>query len=90
MVKTPDYWKEEKYQPLVEVKTIYRNTVKIPERSKDFWDFQIKGFEEIISKLGKQAGLKIIKEMLDPEIIMRGLECEDLYKVMLENYQKQN
>ena len=34
VVKTPKYWQEEKYQPLVEVETAYGNKVKIPEKLK--------------------------------------------------------
>ena len=90
MIKTPSYWNEERFQPLVEVKTIYGNTVKIPERSKEFWDFQMKCFEEIMSEQGKQIGLKTIKEILDSDITMRSRECEDFYEVMFENYQEQD
>ena len=36
-VQTPSYWKEEKYQPLVEVETAYGNKVKIPERYLPLW-----------------------------------------------------
>ena len=39
VVKTPMYWQEEKYQPLIEVKTVYKNNVKIPSVMKDNWDF---------------------------------------------------
>ena len=90
MVKTPSYWNEERFQPLVEVKTIYGNTVKIPERLKDSWDFHMKCFEEIMSEQGKQIGLKTIKEMLDSATTMRSRVCEDFYKVMFENYQEQD
>ena len=90
MVNTPGYWKEEKFQPLVEVKTIYGNSVKIPERLKPLWDFHMKIDKEIISEQGKQAGLKTIMESADTATTMRSKECEDFYKVMYENYQAQN
>ncbi len=90
VVKTPKYWQEEKYQPLVEVKTIYGNTVKIPERSKDSWDFLMKHCEEKILRQGRQDGLKTIKASLDSATIMRSRECEDFYKVFAENYQEQS
>lgn len=38
-VKTPSYWKEEKYQPLIEVSTLYGNKVKVPERFLDTWEY---------------------------------------------------
>ena len=40
-VKTPTYWQEEKYQPLVEVKTAYGNKVKIPESLVQCWELEI-------------------------------------------------
>ena len=33
-VKTPEYWKKEQFQPLIEVETAYGNKVKIPEKLK--------------------------------------------------------
>ena len=90
MVKTPSYWNEERFQPLVEVKTIYGNTVKIPERWQNTWDFLIKNLEGIILELGSRDGLKTIKEMLDSEGTPRSKECEDFFKVFAENYQEQD
>ncbi len=61
VVKTPPYWKEEKYQPLIEVKTVYKNKVKIPSVMKDNWDFLMQCCENIIQREGRQRGLEIIK-----------------------------
>ena len=38
-VKTPSYWNEEKYQPLVETTTLYGNKVKVPKRFLDTWEY---------------------------------------------------
>ena len=89
-VQTPEYWKEERYQPLIEVETIYGNTVRIPERFKDSWDFLMMNYEKLISRQGRANGLKAIKESLDSSTIARSRDCEDFYKVFAENYQKQN
>ena len=37
-VNTPKYWGKENFQPLMEVKTAYDNTVKIPRRFLDGWN----------------------------------------------------
>ena len=37
-IKTPSYWQEEKYQPLVEAETAYGNKVKIPKSLQDIWE----------------------------------------------------
>ena len=87
-IATPSYWNEEKYKPLIEVKTIFGNTVKIPECFKDSWDFLIKSYKSVISAQGQANGLKIIQESLDSAPLMRSKECEDFYKVFAENYQK--
>ena len=39
-VKTPTYWQEEKYQPLIEVETAYGNKVKIPESLIQCWELE--------------------------------------------------
>ena len=36
-VKTPEYWKEERYQPLIEAVTAYGNKVLIPKMCTDAW-----------------------------------------------------
>ena len=37
-IKTPSYWQEEKYQPLVEAETAYGNKVEIPQNLQDVWE----------------------------------------------------
>ena len=90
IVNTPKYWEEEKYQPLIEVETIYGNTVKIPERFKDSWEFLMQSCAKVISEQGKANGLKAITESLDSSTLARSRDCEDFYKVFAESYQKQN
>lgn len=40
-VKTPTYWQEEKYQPLIEVETAYGNKVKIPKSLIQCWELEM-------------------------------------------------
>ena len=86
-LKTPDYWKDEEYQPLIEVKTINGNSVRIPERLKDSWDFLMTCFEPVILEQGKVAGLNTIKDLMEAESQMTSKKREDFYKVFVENYQ---
>ena len=88
IVNTPKYWEEEKYQPLIEVKTIFGNMVRIPERFKDSWDFLMLSYEKVISEQGRVNGLKTITESLGSSTIARSKECEDFYKVFAESYQE--
>ena len=37
-VKTPSYWQEEKYQPMVEAETAYGNKVEIPQNLQAIWN----------------------------------------------------
>ena len=36
-IKTPSYWKEEKYQPMAKAETAYGNIVEIPQNLQDVW-----------------------------------------------------
>ena len=89
-VKTPSRWKEQEYQPLIEVKTVSGNTVKIPERFKASWQFLTRSFEKVILEQGRANGLKIIRESLGSSNLQRSKDCEDFYKVFAESYQEQN
>ena len=89
-LKTPEYWKEEEFQPLVEVTTLFGESIEIPERFKDSWEFLTKNYKQEISKLDKATGLKIIRKSLDTATLKRSKECEDFYKVFAENYQEPN
>ncbi len=50
-VKTPSYWDEEKFQPMVETTTLYGNKVKVPERFSDAWAFYHRRKREMLMKI---------------------------------------
>ncbi len=52
IIKTPDYWKKELYQPLVEMKTAYGNYVQVPKIFTDAW-WAINLAKEINEKEGR-------------------------------------
>lgn len=81
-VQTPSYWKEEKYQPLVEVETAYGNKVKIPERCLIDWE-AFQDHPEIAIKAFKQA----LKDGLYEGDKRRKFGV-DLRKVFIESYQE--
>ena len=85
-VKTPEYWKEPKYQPLIEVTTLSGSKIKIPERLKDTWDFLMNSYKELISSQGIENGLKTIREGLATATIKRSRDAEDFFKVFAEIY----
>lgn len=89
-VKTPRYWQSEEFQPLVEVKTIYGNKVRIPSLFKESWDILTNMSESIISEQGRLAGLKTIKELMATENQMTSKKREDFCKVFVEGYQEQS
>ena len=37
VIETPEYWKKERYLPLIEVETAYGNKVMIPEKFINGW-----------------------------------------------------
>ena len=88
VIKTPEYWKEERYQPLVEVETIYGNTIKIPKCHSHSWEMHLRTAKEIISKQGKATGLKTIREMYGTDDRKIHTWRDDICEVFLENYQK--
>ena len=87
-IKTPAYWREERFQPLIEVETIYGNKVEIPRRFKDSWDMMMDMSERIISKQGRADGLRTIEEIMKTEPPMPGRERVDFCKVFIENYRE--
>ena len=60
IIKTPEYWKEERFQPLVEAETINGHKVMIPECLMSAWEdyqtrykkgmFRIMSLEERIAR----------------------------------------
>ena len=80
-VKTPSYWKEEIFQPLVVVTTMFGNKVKIPNAYQKSWEFLMDLLET--TKESKQ-------EFLDGLVHTaknKSQEDGDLIRVFLEDYQ---
>ena len=57
-IKTPSYWQEEEYQPMVEVETAYGNMVAIPQNLQDIWEdvARLKGKYPKDVERAKEAG----------------------------------
>ena len=88
-VKTPAYWCEKEYQPLIEVETIFGNTVKIPSGYKEHWDLMMDMSELIISKQGREVGLQTIRELMIEEPAMPSRNRVDFYLVFAEAYEEE-
>ena len=81
-VKTPKYWEDELFQPLIEVETAYGSKVKIPKRYINGWQ---------TAKMEKAEAERLGLGVLD------GLENEeiapmyyDLERVFFEIYEEDN
>ena len=80
-VKTPKYWNDEVFQPLIEVKTVNGNSVKIPKKFTNGWQ---------MAQMVKEA---MVEDGLDP---LDGLEIHaetnplyyDLERVYYEIYEE--
>ena len=81
-VKTPDYWQEERYQPLVEVETLYGNKVHIPQRFKENWELWLRQKEILIDLLRDGVQHGYLEETSNP----RKKWAVDLRKVFYELY----
>ncbi len=55
MIKTPKYWEMERYQPLVEVKTMYGNTVQIPRCFEGTWKVYYEGATKLNPSFPQKA-----------------------------------
>ena len=81
-VKTPEYWQEAEFQPLVEVQTAYGNKVKIPQSLLNMWNKweQRKGKFPLNVERAKAAGLfqKTIHNRVN----------QDILRVYYEQYQE--
>jgi hypothetical protein len=85
-VKTPTYWQEEKYQPLVEVETLYGNKVMIPQMYEEDWEFYRATKEIMIDYLKELVPDGYLAETSNP----RKQWAVDLKKVFYELYGIQN
>lgn len=86
MVRTPEYWKQKEYQPLVNCRTLFGNPVRMPQRYKESWEFQVELFNKIVAESGFQEGLHYMEHALEIVEESRGQNCIDLFLVMLERY----
>ena len=84
MVKTPSYWKEEQYQPLIEETTYYGNPVLIPKRSQLAWKYLIDQMNRISEQYGPENAVGWLKERL-PQVKKHG---RVLRKVFIEEYEE--
>ena len=83
MVKTPSYWKEEQYQPLIEETTYYGNPVLIPKRLHLSWKFR----KDIMLRMGEQYGQEKAVGYVENHI-PRGKIARDMSRVFLEKYEE--
>ena len=82
-VKTPKYWEDKLFHPLIEVETAYGNKVQIPKRYINGWQ---------TAKMEKAEAERLGLDILD------GLEKDeeiapiyyDLERVFLEIYEEDN
>ena len=81
-VKTPSYWQEDKYQPLVEAQTAYGNKVLIPQSLTDTWAMWESRREEILGRLEQV----IADGWFDKSL--RNPKYQDLKRVYFEQYQE--
>lgn len=79
-VQTPEYWKEEKFQPLIEETTAYGNKVKIPQSLKSTWEMWGQNKKKIDVERAKASGW-FRKSLRNPIY-------QDLRRVYFEQYHK--
>ena len=84
MVKTPSYWKEEQYQPLIEETTYYGNPVLIPERSLLAWKCRKEQMQYYVERYGQEKAVGWMQNRMQ-EIKKHG---RVLIAVFLEEYEE--
>ena len=84
MVKTPSYWKEEQYQPLIEETTYYGNPVLIPKRSQLAWECRKDQMRRIMKQYGPENAVGWLKNRI-PQVKKHG---RVLIAVFLEEYEE--
>lgn len=82
-VEIPSYWKEEKYQPLVERRTLYGNKVMVPKRLLVTWDFWDRMQEQIMIALKSNP-----TGFLTPNEDYRQRDGSNIIRVYCEAYQE--
>ena len=63
-VKTPKYWEEEIFRPLVKAETAFGNSVMIPKQFMSGWQNALLTYRDM-QRLGKNPldGLEVLKEV---------------------------
>ncbi|MBR5782918.1 MAG: hypothetical protein IKY33_01685 [Clostridia bacterium] len=82
-VKTPEYWKEEQYQPLVEETTAYGNKVQIPQSLQLAWKYHKSVIENMVKQYGQEKAVGLMEKRK-----LRGKSARDLRSVLLEKYEE--
>lgn len=80
-VKTPSYWLEEKYQPLVEAETAFGNKVLIPQSLMDTWEMWERNKHLVLPTVERAKAAGWFKKSL------RNQKYQDLMRVYFEQYQ---
>lgn len=83
-VQTPSYWKEEKYQPLVEVETVNGHTVQIPKLYESLWEMHSRQREYLVEMWTRASRDGFLQETSRS----RGQWALDLMKTFLEVYEE--
>ena len=83
-VQTPSYWKDERYQPLIEVKTINGNTVRIPKLFEYHWEMHSNQREYLVEMWQNACKEGALQETT----YSRGKWAVDLIKTFLEVYKE--
>ena len=89
-IKTPGYWNEEKFQPLLETETVYGHKVKVPEIFMDLWQEmkEMADEAETLPPVNRMSYTESIMSDLEYLIHINGGIDSDFAKVMLEIYEE--
>ncbi len=83
-VLTPSYWQEEEYQPLIQVKTAFGNTVQIPKFCQDIWELYQRQKDFLLNRYLQKAADGFFRTALYP----RQKIGSDIRKVFFEVYKE--
>ena len=80
-VKTPEYWNEERFQPLVETETMYGTKVMVPENLMPAWRFHQRNGKSMLKDFSIQ---ELAPDTWNREPSQRDIITRDLRKVFYE------
>ena len=80
-VKTPEYWKDEFFQPLVKAKTINGNEVMIPKRLTGAWHVMEAQADTILDAIPIE---KMFPDISLERMSFRRITTRDIRKVFFE------